>query len=260
MQKRRPFLLIPMMLIAVAMVFALGLCQLEQRERTLALIQVINARMQDEPVSLSRVKEVLSKSGDVDYTRVLLVGSFKHEEERHLHTVVDDQEGWNILTPLITSSGDTVLVNRGFVPDDHKDPATRKEGMVSGTVELLGVVHTSEPKGWFKPANDPAANRWFWMDVPALAASLNTSNSAEAGQLNNVAPFIVEAEAANIPGGWPRARVTPLAISNHHLGYAIGWFVFAGLLALFFAFHAKRRFWGQQVGGNAKIAPTRPGV
>lgn len=260
MQKPRPLFLIPMMLIAVAMVAALGLCQLEQRDRMLTLIQTMNARMQDAPVSLSRIKEFLSKAGDVDYTRVLVVGTYKHEEERYLHTVVDGQEGWNVLTPLVTSSGDTVLINRGFVPSDRKAPTTRKEGLISGTVEILGVVHTSEPKGWFTANNDPIGNRWFWLDVPALAASLNTSNNTVTEQLNNIVPFIVEAEAVPVPGGWPRTGIAPLSIPDHHLTYAIGWFIFAGFLALFFAFHAKKRFWGKETRTNAKIATAGPGV
>ena len=35
--------------------------------------------------------------------------------------------GYWVLTPLATR-GFTVLVNRGFVPQDRRDPATRLEG------------------------------------------------------------------------------------------------------------------------------------
>ena len=39
-----------------------------------------------------------------------------------------------------------------------------------------------------------------------------------------VAPFIIEAEPSDVPGGWPRGGATRLDIPNNHLQYAITWF------------------------------------
>ena len=36
--------------------------------------------------------------------------------------------GYFVYTPLVQERGETVLVNRGFVPFDLKDPASRPEG------------------------------------------------------------------------------------------------------------------------------------
>ena len=42
------------------------------------------------------------------------------------------QSGFYVYTPLELADGRIVFVNRGFVPYDRKDPATRAEGQVGG--------------------------------------------------------------------------------------------------------------------------------
>jgi surfeit locus 1 family protein len=63
------------------------------------------------------------------------------------------------------------------------------------------------------------------------------------------APFVVEAEAAPVPGGWPRGGVTRLALPNRHLEYAITWFGLAAALIAVFALYARRRL---SQAGSAK--------
>jgi surfeit locus 1 family protein len=142
-----------------------------------------------------------------------------------------------VITPLVTTSGDVVLVNRGFVPEDRLEPATRKAGLLAGTVELKGLARASEHKTWFTPDNDPAANRWFWRDIPGLIASLKREEATRA------APFLVEAEASGppVPGGWPKAGVTHLNLANRHLEYALTWFSLAVALAVIFVVFARSR-------------------
>ena len=44
--------------------------------------------------------------------------------------------GVQVITPLVEENGETVLVNRGFVPEALHDPKTREAGQVTGTVAL----------------------------------------------------------------------------------------------------------------------------
>jgi len=43
----------------------------------------------------------------------------------------------------------------------------------------------------------------------------------------NVAPFYIDADATPNPGGWPKGGETLLSLPNHHLQYAITWFLLA---------------------------------
>jgi surfeit locus 1 family protein len=204
---------------------------------------------------LTEARERWRKTQDIDYTRVLLVGRYLHEHERHLYGIVEGLAGWKVITPLQTASGDIVLVDRGFVPEPLKLPAARQRGQIEGVAELTGLVRTSQPRGRFTPPDDPAANRWFSRDIPGLVASLPPELGAKA------APFIVEAEAAPVPGDWPRAGVTMLKISNRHLEYALTWFALAATLIVVFVIYARNKL-APGAGGeaDADIAESGPRV
>jgi surfeit locus 1 family protein len=180
-------------------------------------------------------KELWQRARDVEYYRVLLVGRFLHQEERHLYTVEEGKAGWRVLTPLQTSGGDLVFVDRGFVPEELKDPAARKAGQIADTVELVGLARAPVGPGLFTPEANPERNQWFTRDLDALAATL------PAGQAARLAPFVVEAEAGPVPGGWPRGGVTRLTLTNRHLEYALTWYALAAtLLAVAFALRRTR--------------------
>jgi len=127
--------------------------------------------------------------------------------------------GFWVLTPLRTLQG-TMLVNRGFVPAERRDPASRAGGQTAGPVTITGLLRASEPKGGFLRSNDPAGVRWYSRDVPAIAAACG---------IGQAAPFFVDADATPNPGGWPVGGLTVLRFNNNHLVYAFTWFGLAGL-------------------------------
>ena len=53
-----------------------------------------------------------------------------------------------------------MLINRGFVPLERKDPATRTDGIPRGTIDIVGVMRWPETRGLFTPDDDPKANVW----------------------------------------------------------------------------------------------------
>jgi len=212
--------------VALAVLLGLGTWQMQRRAWKLSLIDRIEHRAHDEAISLTLAKDLWQRTRDVEYYRVLLVGRFLHDEERHLYTVEDGKAGYRIITPLVTGGGAIVLVDRGYVPEELKDPGTRAEGQIAGTVELVGHARAPVPPGWFVPAADIARNQWFTRDVAAMAASL------PGDQPPRVAPFMVEAEAEKIPGGWPRGGGTGFTFSNRHLEYALTWYGLAVTLLI----------------------------
>jgi surfeit locus 1 family protein len=246
-----------MTLVVAALLISLGTWQLQRRAWKLGIIERIETRIHHDPISLQAAIDGWRQSHDIDYTRVRLTGRFLHEQERHFYAIVEGQAGWKIITPLRTDSGDIVLVDRGFVPGPLKDSAARQGAQAEGIATLTGLARASQPQGWFTPANDAAANRWFWRDVPGLIASLPPDLAPKA------APFIVEAEAEPQAGAgeWPRAGVTILTIPNRHLEYALTWFALAATLLVVFAAYARNMLaTGGESGSDAHIAERGPGV
>lgn len=44
-----------------------------------------------------------------------------------------------------------VLINRGWVPKNYVNPASRPEGQIGGTIEVVGVVRKPEIRPQFSP-------------------------------------------------------------------------------------------------------------
>ncbi len=218
---------------AIALLLVLGVWQLERRTWKLDLIARVDARLAAAPAAAPGPDAWPAVSRDSDeYARVTATGYFRHDHEAAVLAVTDLGAGYWILTPLETPDF-TVLVNRGFVPQDRRDPATRPEGEVPGEVTVTGLLRLTEPGGAFLRSNDPAAGRWFSRDVAALAAA--------AGLHGPVAPYFIDADATPNPGGLPVGGLTVVSFRNAHLSYALTWFALAGGLAYLTLRNLRRR-------------------
>jgi surfeit locus 1 family protein len=170
----------------------------------------------------------------MEFRHVTDEGIFLHDKEIFLGATSEaGRQGYQVLTPLLEPGGRIVLVNRGFIPAELKDPAKRAAGQILGTVRVQGLLRLP-PAGkptWFLPDNRPDLNYWFWVDLPAMSA---------ADKLDRVASFYIDADASPNPGGWPKGGVTRLALPNDHLQYAITWFSLAvALMVIYFLFHRR---------------------
>ncbi|MBT2324223.1 SURF1 family protein [Variovorax paradoxus] len=200
---------------------ALGAWQLERRSWKLQLIDRVEARVHALPVDAPAPAQWprVNAAGD-EYRHVRLAGTFLHDRETLVQASTVLGAGHWVLTPLRTAQGSLVLVNRGFVPRERRDRATRAGNEPAGHVELSGLLRMTEPGGGFLRRNDPAAERWYSRDVKAIAAARG---------LAAVAPFFVDedAPAPQVPGAeprWPAAGLTVIAFPNNHLVYALTWF------------------------------------
>ena len=213
----------------VAVLVALGVWQLQRLEWKSRLIAERATAVAAAPVSPPKT---LAEARALEFHRVTVEGVFLHDKEILRNAIAAKGEaGFDVLTPLREEGGRIVFVNRGFVPTELKDRATRPTGQLAGTVRVSGLLRVppQEKPGWFIPDNRPDRNDWFWIDLPAMAA---------ADGLANVAPFYIDADAAPHPGGWPKGGVTPLALPNDHLQYAITWFsLAAALVVIYLVYH-----------------------
>ena len=219
-------------LAALAVLIGLGVWQLERLQWKNALIAQIAARTTAPPAPLPRESEWKNIGAGDEYRRVTAIGTFRHDREALLYTVEPKERrpggpGYLVLTPLALAGGSIVIVNRGFVPLDRKDQATRRQGQVAGRATVTGLLRLPEEKRWFAPANDPGKGAWYRRDPAEIAAALG---------LTRAAPFVIDADAAPNPGGLPTGGRTHLAFPNNHLQYAFTWFGLA--LALFGVFTA----------------------
>ena len=227
-----PWLVLVLGLAALAVLLSLGTWQVNRLQWKEALIETINQRIASEPRPLSEVERVHAETGEVDYWPVSLSGTFHHERESHFLATWKGTAGYFVYTPLELADGRFVLVNRGFVPFDRKEPATRPEGQVEGVVEITGLARdrlTEKPSS-LVPGNDLAKNVFYWKDMSAMAARAGIDPA-------RLVPFFVDAGPAENPGGLPQGGVTLVDMPNNHLQYAVTWYgLAAALVAVLFFF------------------------
>jgi surfeit locus 1 family protein len=217
-------------LIAALALAALGVWQLERRVWKHELIAAVDARIAAAPVAAPGPDAWPGIDAKRDaYRRVTATGVFRHDRETLVQAVTDRGAGFWVLTPLETP-GFTLLVNRGFVPTNRRDPETRAAGNVAGTAAVTGLLRVTEPGGAFLRTNDPAAGRWYSRDVAEIA---------KARGLARTAPYFVDADAKPNPGGYPVGGLTVVQFRDHHMVYALTWFALCAL-SLFFAWRLWR--------------------
>jgi len=220
------------LLVFPAAAFGLGVWQTQRRHWKLNLI----AELESKSAALPRpLPESIPDIEALEYQQVKVKGTFLHEKElyvgpRSLLTDGSEAEsrglssnpegiGWHVITPFRLSSqeggaraGETILVNRGWVPQSKLNPTTRPDGQVSNEIELVGLVRKTEPRQQFAPKNRTESNRWQFRDIPAMAEKLDTS------------PIFIDATTATtIPGG-PVGGQTKVTLRNEHFSYLVTWF------------------------------------
>lgn len=215
-------------LLAISLFVGLGIWQVERRAWKLDLIARVNARVASAPVAAPGPDAwpEIDRTRD-EYIRVTATGHFLNDRETPVLAVTVRGSGYWILTPLVTPDF-TVLVNRGFVPPDRREPGTREAP--EGDVTVTGLLRMTEPGGGFMRSNDPAGGRWYSRDVSAIAADR---------RLGVTAPYFIDADATPNPGGYPVGGLTVVTFRNAHLSYAITWFSLASGLA-YLAWRARR--------------------
>lgn len=211
-------------LLGFAGLLSLGVWQVERRAWKLDLIERVENRIHSQPAAAPGPSDWTSIDAKTDeYRRVTATGHFRNDRETLVTAVTNNGAGYWVVVPFETKDGFTVLVNRGFVPPDRRDPASRGAGEPDGNVTVTGLLRLTEPKGAFLRSNNPAANRWFSRDVEEIASARG---------LTNVAPYFIDADATPNPGGFPVGGLTVVTFHNNHLVYALTWFTLALMLAV----------------------------
>lgn len=218
---------IVLVLVALAILLSLGTWQMERLAWKEGLLASIAERRAAPPADLAAI-EALAKAGeDVDYRTVRITGIYINNKERHFFATHEGRTGYYVYTPVQLDDDQVVLVNRGFVSFERKEPEMRKQGQLTGeqTVTGLSRAKLTEKPSWAVPDNDVAKNIFYWKDLDVMASSTGLDPE-------KVVPFFVDADATPNPGGMPIGGVTQFDLPNSHLQYAMTWYGLAAALVV----------------------------
>lgn len=250
-----------MTLAGVLLGLALGTWQLQRRAWKTELITTIEARTGIAalpPGVWSNLKcQTVQDVGlelSCEYMKVTLRGTWDHARERHVFISVPKQPsgmggpGYWVFTPLKFPDGVTeIFVNRGFIPERAKDAAHRPQGQLSGEVEVVGHLRSSEPRTRFSGRNDEARNIWYVrspFEFLGQAFKTRPSPLTKIGFPPGPHPwhFYIDQTSPPPAGGLPLPLAGKIELPNRHLEYALTWFSLVATLLVVFAVFASPRW------------------
>ena len=135
---------------------------------------------------------------------------------------------WAFL-PARLSSGETVVINAGFVPNTMQERAQQDQAVkplhTDTPVMLTGYLRFPEKAGMLTLQENLAKRLWFTRDHLAMAAQLGWGA---------VAPFYIDLEQPVPLSGIPKPGPLEVHLKDDHMQYAITWFSMAGALVIAF--------------------------
>jgi surfeit locus 1 family protein len=236
-------------LVAVVAFVNLGLWQLDRLEQRREYNDLVTARLAAPPVTADDLAG--ADPDDVEYRRVVLTGEYVAADEVVLRARSRrGVSGNEVLTPLRTSPGTAVMVDRGWVPIDVEGPPVVGAEPPGGAVTVTGIVRRGDEPGGLGP-KDPAEGRLdrvSRIDVARLDAQ--TSDA--------LLPVWVQLESQD-PGSateFPLPVDLPELGEGPHLSYAGQWFIFAGIVLVGYPVLLRRTAArpGEGAGGNRPSA------
>lgn len=234
-------------LVMVALFIGLGVWQLQRRVEKHALIAALNERLAAAPLPLPTPAQwgQLTPAKD-EFRRVRFSAAYLHLPDAMVYStgsaVRDDVTGpvtWAFL-PARLASGETVVVNAGFVPNMMQQREVQNRAvapLVTGHAEdMTGYIRFPERAGWLTPAANVDQRLWFNRDHLAMARALGWNSGGE-----TIAPFYVDLEAPVPESGVPKPGPLSVHLPDDHMQYAITWFTLAGGVVIAFVVWARGR-------------------
>ena len=211
-------------LLALMALFALGTWQVKRLYWKEALIARVAERLQAPLVPVESLMPFPRSPGPalgaLEYRRVSASGTFEHKHSFFYYATHKGVAGYHLYTLFRLAGPEQrlIFVNRGFVPETKKEPDTRAASLVSGVVDLSGLLRApdDEKPNRFIPDNDVVRNIFFWRDLEVMA---NRSGL----DLAKVEPLVLYADqgaGAELPIG----GVSLVDFPNSHLSYALTWY------------------------------------
>lgn len=171
-------------------------------------------------------------AASLQFRRMIAEGRWMHDAEVQLiGRTFEGTAGYHVITPMQLQDGRILLINRGWVAEDYREPSARPSTLTEGEVKVEAILRLPVRKGRFVPENAPGKNDWFTLSIPDIAAhhqlgdKLITSYTADA--LRPEGPYVL-----------PIGAAVEIDIPNDHWHYAMTWYGLAlGLIGVYASWH-----------------------
>ena len=231
-------------LAAIGVTIRLGIWQLDRNAQRQALIHRVQLA-QAMPVLDLNQRPFPTDLESMEYRQVMVTGmyDFNHQVvlRNQVHSLnLGNEPGFALVTPLILADGTAVLVERGWIPLKFDTPESWRQFDEPGTVALDGVIRLSLTQGEMGSAvMDPTLapgeshlDYWNFVNLPRLQQQLPYP-------ILNV--YVQQASTINQQSFPYRMVDEPDLDPGEHIGFALQWFFFCGLLVIGYPIWLKKQ-------------------
>ncbi|MBH21346.1 MAG: hypothetical protein CML98_06200 [Rhodobiaceae bacterium] len=223
-------------LISFIILVTLGTWQLDRKEQKQQLfekIKRVNLVVEDfENIVINE-----NNLNDWIYKKVSFKGNYRYEKELYVFTHLSDPRGdyggagyW-IFNLFVSSEGNLIIINRGFVPQDMINEFKSKDSSEPVNNSQIGYIRSFEKRNIFTPDTDFNGK---------ILYSILKEDIKKIFDINGIEPYFVDLISSNQL--IPQSNETRLKFPDNHLSYAITWYGLAtSLLFIYFYARIKRR-------------------
>lgn len=173
------------------------------------------------------VTEVFSADGSLhkEWERVELTGHYLSEDEVLLRLrPVESAPGFQSLVPFETESGETFLVNRGWMPTDEGNSVPHIDPAPQGEVTIVAMARYDERKHTSAPIEEQGYTQVYSINTEQIAELVDVPLAHDYLQLSPEQP------------GELHALPVPKLDRGNHLSYGYQWIAFGVMAPLGFAY------------------------
>ena len=226
----------------VALFIGLGVWQLQRRVEKHALIAALDERLAAAPVPLPPAARWSTLTPERDeFRRVIFTATYDGRLDAMVYSsgssIRPDISGpgtWAFL-PARLSSGETIAINAGFVPNTMQDRDVQDRAvarLITGQpVTMTGYIRFPIAAGVLTPNVEHDKRLWFARDHLEMAQALGWKE---------VAPFYIDLESPVPPSGIPKPGPLDVQLRDDHMQYALTWFTLAAAVVIAFAVWLRR--------------------
>ena len=218
-------------LLMLALLFRLGLWQLDRAHTKEAMLERMTSRAQ---VATTDLDSLLQLGGDIADYSVRLHGHYLNEFNLLLDNRVHAQTpGYEVLTPFLAQNR-IVLVNRGWIAQGDSRTQFPPIPADVGDLTLEGFAHVPNPNNFVLQEDNYQQVQW-----PFLIQKIDLEKTAALFDYP-VAPFVLRLnpdKTSEFVREWHSNFMGP----EKHYGYAVQWFsLFAALIVIYLVVNTRR--------------------
>jgi len=214
------------------LLFWLGQWQLDREQEKTQLQQDYEMRTLAPAIPLDAVDW---QRQDLGFLKVMASGRFAQERVYLLDNKIHNgRVGYELINPFVTESGQTVLINRGWLAQGASRSELPSIPIIEGLVTIQGSIYVPLDEVFLLSGVEESATNVG----PKVIQSLEI-DALSTGMEKNIAPYsvrLLEKSPGLTQANWQAVNMSP----EKHRGYAVQWFAMLfALLVMFIYFGFK---------------------